>query len=107
MMKSLLLIGCWTPCRRYRQALVAAMEEPQHVAAKNVTDVLHPADTGTIWLHRPMRHVKRRVHHRQVIFFRRVLKRKRREYFFPISHELSFETFLFFDNLSNLPNIVR
>lgn len=74
MIKSLLLTGRWTPCRWYRQALVATVEESQHVAAENVTDVFHPADTGTIWLHRPMRHVKRRVHHRQVIFFRRVLK---------------------------------
>lgn len=96
MVESSLLTGCWTPCRRYRQALVAAVEEPQHVAAENVTDVLHPADTGTIRLHRPVRHVKGRVHHRQVIFFRRVLKRERREFFFlsPPSQELSFEVSL-------------
>lgn len=105
MVKSLLLTGCWTPRRRYRQALVAAMEEPQHVAAENVADVLHPADTGTIWLHRPVRHVKRRVHHRQVIFFRRVLKREGHEFF---SHFFSFssETLLSLD-MSHLPNIVR
>lgn len=96
MNESLLLTGCWTPCRRYRQALVPAVEESQHVAAENVTDVLHPTDTGTIWLYRPMRHVKRRVHHRQVVFFRRVLKRERREFFFLNSHELSFEILLFY-----------
>lgn len=85
--KSLLLTGCWTPRRRYRQALVATVEEPQHVAAENVTDVLHPTDTGTIWLHRPVRHVKRRVHHRQVIFFRRVLKWEIYIYIFFSIHE--------------------
>lgn len=75
MIKSLLLTGCWTPCRWYRQALVAAVEEPQYITAKDISDIFHPADTGTIWLHRPMRHMKRCIHHRQVIFFRRVLKR--------------------------------
>lgn len=92
--KSLLLTGCWTPRRRYRQALVATVEEPQHVAAENVTDVLHPADTGTIWLHRPVRHVKRRVHHRQVIFFRRVLKWEG-YIFFLNSQELAFKALLY------------
>jgi len=79
--ESLLLTGCWTPCRRYRQAFVAAVEEPQHIAAEDVTDILHSANTGTIWLYRPMRHVKRCVHHWQIIFFRRVLKRERYEFF--------------------------
>lgn len=82
MIERLLLTGCWTPRRRYRQALVPAVEESQHIAAENVTDVLHPADTGTIWLYRPVRNVKRRVHDRQVVLFRRVLKRERHEFFF-------------------------
>ena len=76
------MTGCWTPCRWYRQALVASVEESQHITTEDITDVLHSTDTGSIWLYRPMRHVKRCVHHWQVIFFRRVLKRERYEFFF-------------------------
>lgn len=70
------MTGCWTPSRRYRQTLVAAVKEPQHVAAEDVTDVLHSADAGAVRLHRPVSHMEGRIDHRQVVFLRRVLEQK-------------------------------
>lgn len=69
----LLLSRRRAPCGRYREALVAPVVKPEHVATEHVADVLHAADPGAVRLHRPVRHVKRRVHHRQVVFFCRVL----------------------------------
>lgn len=77
--RNLLLTRRWTPSRRYRQTLVATVKKPQHVATEDVANVLHSTDTSAIRLHRPVSHVEGRIDYRQVVFFRRMLKRKELE----------------------------
>lgn len=79
---NLLLTRCWTPSRRYRQALVATVEKPENVATENITDVFHFTDAGAVRLHRPVSHVERCIDHRQIVFLRRVLQRKEFQDFF-------------------------
>lgn len=72
----LLLTGLFAPRRGNGQAFVAAVEEPEDVAAKDVSDVLHPADAGPVRLHGPVRHVKGGVYDGLIIFLRCMLQER-------------------------------
>lgn len=72
-----LLLGVFGPRGGYSEALVAAVEEAQYVPSEDVADVFHPGHAGSVWLHRPVGHMKTSIHYRYLVFFRGVLKEKK------------------------------
>lgn len=61
-----------TPCTRYGQALVATMEETQHIAAKDIAHVLHPRDARAVGLHGPVGHMEAGIYNRLFVLLGRM-----------------------------------
>lgn len=72
--------GVWSPCRRNSQALITSVEKSKNISSKDVTNILHSANTSTIWLNTPMSNVETCIYHRNFILFCCMLGFKRKLY---------------------------
>lgn len=72
----LLMLWFCIPCRRYSETFVTSMKESENVTAKHITYIFDPRYTGSIWLDRPMCHVKTCIYYRYFVFFGCMLKKK-------------------------------
>lgn len=73
-MKLLLLRRISGPRRRYRQTLIAPVEEPQDISSKDKAHILHTRHSCAVRLDGPVGDMKTRIHNRYFILLRRVLK---------------------------------
>lgn len=67
--------GFYIPCRRYSKTFVASVEKSQNITTKDVANVFHSWNTGTIWLDRPMSDVETCIYYGYFVFFSSVLKK--------------------------------